>query len=267
MQSNIDKYKTDLTKLEDNGELLMLAMWLECRPEEFEAEYKKKLKNKYSEFLKTIPKFSRDYQNWYSESHAVIKQLIPDRLQDFIRLYEKPKGRKEIVYGNYVIEDYLQGLQVTSGGRVKVDKSAAVNQFKQQRAILKSANLRFDSSLFDIVQLVQADLLDSELDAARILQKNKFYRAAGAIAGVVIEKHLAQVCVNHKLVVTKKNPTISDFNDLLKNSVAVEVAQWRFIQHLGDLRNLCDHNKSKEPTNDDIEDLITGTEKITKTIF
>ena len=69
------------------------------------------------------------------------------------------------------------------------------------------------------------------------------------------------------MVVTKKNPTISDFNDLLKNSVAVEVAQWRFIQHLGDLRNLCDHNKSKEPTNDDIEDLITGTEKITKTIF
>lgn len=267
MQSNIDKYKSDLKKLESNGQLLWLAMQLECHAEEFENEYKKRLKNKYPSFLKTIPTFATDYQNWYSESHAVIKQLIPDRLQDFIRLYEKPKGRKEVVYGNYVIEDYLQGLTVTYGGRVKLDRSAAMPQFKQQFAILKSANQKFDSSLFDIVQLVQADLLDSELDAARVLQKNKFYRAAGAIAGVVIEKHLAQVCTNHKLVITKKNPTISDFNDLLKNSTTVEVAQWRFIQHLADLRNLCDHNKSKEPTNDDIEDLITGTEKITKTIF
>jgi len=181
----------------------------------------------------------------------------------FIRLYEKPKGRKNIEFGSYVIEDYLQGMRITrSGGtEVIVDKSAAIPQFDQQVAILKSAEARFDSSLFDIKQLVQADLLDSEVDAAKLLLKNKFFRAAGAICGVVIEKHLAQVCENHGLKLQKKYPTISDFNELLKNNSVIDVPQWRFIQHLGDLRNLCDHNKGKEPTAEEIEDLIAGTDK------
>jgi hypothetical protein len=65
----------------------------------------------------------------------------------------------------------------------------------------------------------------------------------------------------------KKNPTINDFNELLKQNEIVEVPQWRFIQHLGDLRNLCDHNKTKEPTNAEIADLINGVDKISKTLF
>lgn len=269
MKSNLEKYKKQLKTLEDKGVLLLNAMQLECHPEEYSKLYKEALKEKYQDYIKKIPSFSTDYQSWYSEAHAVIKQLIPDRLIDFTRYYEKSKTRKDISYGNYVIEDYLQKLKVTKEpyGEVKVGPYAAIPQFEQQLAILKSANQRFESSLFDIIQLVQADLLDSELDSARLLQKNKFYRAAGAIAGVVIEKHLAQICTNHSITISKKNPTISDFNDFLKNSAVIEVASWRFIQHLADLRNLCDHNKAKEPTNDDIEDLISGTEKITKTVF
>ena len=45
--------------------------------------------------------------------------------------------------------------------------------------------------MFDIRQLVQADLFDSELDAADELGKKKFTRAAGALAGVVLERHLS----------------------------------------------------------------------------
>lgn len=267
MKSNLEKYKAELDALVHTGTLLFTALQHECLPEQFEAAYKERLGGGYEEFINTLPRFASDFQKWYSESHAVIKQLIPDRLSDFVRLYEKPKNRREITGSSYVIEDYLQGITVTRGGQTLVSLGSAIAPFEQQLAILKSAQGRFKSSLFDIKQLVQADLLDSELDAARLLQKNKFYRAAGAIAGVVIEKHLAQVCVNHSVPITKKNPAISDLNDLLKNSSVIEVPQWRFIQHLGDLRNLCDHNKSKEPGNTEIEDLIIGTEKITKTLF
>lgn len=269
MKSNLEKYKLELAALVKQGGRLELAMTYDCHKEEFEKVYKTRLKEKdeYKTFVEKLPRFESEYQKWYSEAHSVVKQLIPDRLNDLVRLYEKPKTRKEISYGNYVIEDYLQGLQVKRMGEVVVSKSAAISQFSQQLAILKSAEGRFESSLFDIQQLVQADLLDSELSAAKLLCKNGFYRAAGAITGVVIEKHLAQVCKNHNIAVGKKHPTISDLNDLLKNSSAIEVSQWRFIQHLGDLRNLCDHNKGKEPNSTEIDDLISGTEKITKTIF
>jgi hypothetical protein len=267
--SNLERYKADLAKLVRRGELLLAAMYQETLPDQFEKTYKKALGEKYDAFVKALPGFKQVYQRWYSESCALIKQLLPDRLQDFVRHYEKPKARKDITWTNYVIEDYLQGLRVTRGYQkeVVVDSQAAIPQFEQQRAILHAAQGRFESSLFEIRQLVQADLLDSELDAARMLQKNKFYRAAGAIAGVVIEKHLGEVCVNHQIIVSKKNPTIGDLNDLLKNSSVFDAPRWRSIQYLADLRNLCVHNKDKEPVNDQIDDLITGAEKLVKTLF
>jgi hypothetical protein len=150
--------------------------------------------------------------------------------------------------------------------KIKVDSSAALPKFKQQLAILKAAKNRFESSLFEIRQLVQADLFDSEIEAAYELLKNKFLRAAGAVAGVILEKHLLQVCENHTIKISKKNPGISDLNELLKSESVIDIPQWRHISFLGDIRNLCDHNKAKEPTSEQTKDLIDGTAKVIKTI-
>jgi hypothetical protein len=268
MASNLDRYKKDLDALLAKGERLHLAMQAENLPR-FEEAVKKEYGDKANEVLKSLPHFAGAYQPWYSEAKVLIKQLLPDRLADFVRYYEKPKPRKDITYENYRIEDYLQGLEVTSGWQKEkvVGRDAAIPHFQQQLAILKSVKARFESSLFDIRQLVQADLFDSELDAANELAKNKFTRAAGALAGVVLERHLAQVCDNHGLKVTKKAPGIADLNDALKDAGVVEVPQWRFIQHLADIRNLCDHNKKTEPTTPQVDDLIAGVMKTTKTLF
>jgi hypothetical protein len=112
-----------------------------------------------------------------------------------------------------------------------------------------------------------ADVLDSELEGASVLARNKFLRAAGALAGVVLERHLGQVCENHALKLQKNNPTINDLNNALKEAEVIDVPQWRFIQHLGDIRNLCDHDKKVEPTGGQIDDIVSGVGKITKTVF
>jgi hypothetical protein len=67
--------------------------------------------------------------------------------------------------------------------------------------------------------------------------------------------------------VTKKDPSISDLNDLLKSADVFDVPQWRSVQFLADIRNLCDHDKKVEPTVGQVTDLIAGVEKITKTVF
>lgn len=248
MATNLDKYNADLDSLLSKGTNLLNAIQAECYPEEFQAQAEKKLgsKPKAKAFIASMPTFNTDYQTWYSEARAVIKQLLPDRLADFIGHYEKPKNRKELTYTTYRIEDALRGLRATRGGDVVVDRDAAISHMTQQFEILRSAKARFKSSLFD--QLVMADLLDSELDAAKELAKKKFLRAAGAIAGVVLEKHLRQVCDNHDVKVTKADPGISHLNDLLKSAEVIETPQWRNIQYLGDLRNMCDHAKGVEPT-------------------
>ena len=267
MTTNLDRYKKDLSELIKKGNKLHNAIQFYCLPKEFTKQVIDELGDKADEFIANIPSFLDDYQKWYSEALVLIKQLLPDRLIDFIRYYEKPKGRKDITYENYRIEDCLQNLIIYRGLQKVLGPEAAIPHFQQQLAILNSVDARFESSLFDIRQLVQADLFDSELEAATELNNKKFSRAAGALAGVVLERHLGQVCDNHNINIRKRNPTISDFNDALKKSEVIEIVQWRFVQSLGDIRNLCDHDKKVEPTTDQVDDLISGTMKIIKTMF
>lgn len=229
--TNLDRYKKDLDALVKNGEQLEISIQVECHPEDFKNLLKKQFGDKAPDVIKSLPNFTGEYQRWYSETKALIRQLLPDRLANFVQHYEKPKARKDITYESYRIEDFLQGLSVTRGWeKVKVvGPDAAIPHFRQQLAILKAVSARFESSLFDIRQLVQADLFDSEIEAARELAKKKFLRAAGAVAGVVLEKHLRQVCDNHAVTVSKKAPGISDLNDLLKSADVLDVPQWRFI--------------------------------------
>lgn len=219
---------------------------------------------------KTLPIIQHEYQQWYSESLACVTQLLPAREQDFIGYYRPDKVRKDITYANYTMSDYLKGLTVTRTYGAQKDKvvgpDAAFHPLQQQVQIVKAARQRLDSSLFDIRSLVQADMFDNELDAAQELNKKGFERGAGALAGVVLEGHLLTVCEQHKIT-PNKNPSISDLNDLLKKNDILDIANWRFVQHLGDLRNLCDHKKSNDPTKDQMNELIEGARKIIKTIF
>lgn len=268
MIKNIDSYKKDFDRLVDLGNTLQNSIKYECFPKLLKDDFEKNHKEKAQDFLEEFPDFKTEYQSWYTESLVLIKQLLPDRLTDFIRYYEKPKTRNRISVENYTIEDYLQGLRIKNGiGEVLADPSAGISRFTQQLAILKSISKRFESSLFEIRQIVQADLFDDEISSARELLKHKFIRAAGAIAGVVLEKHLGNICSSHNIKVAKKTPTIADYNDMLKKEGVFDVSNWRFIQFLGDIRNSCDHNKDTEPTKEQVKDLIDGVDKIIKTRF
>lgn len=259
MTSKFDSLKTELASLIDQGELLWFSMAKAVGqlPPKMEKEMEKKGTK--------LPHFDLEYDTWYSEALRVVKQIIPDRTEDFIKQYKDDK-RKNIDRATYVISDYLLGLKIERWSEIAVDRSAAVLKMQRQNSILKSAEKRFDSALFDIQEIMQAELFDSELETARELAKKGFFRPGGAVAGVVLEKHLGHACQSHGLKSRKSHPSIADFNDLLKEAGAIDTPKWRFIQHLGDLRNLCDHNKDREPTKDDVLELVEGVEKVIKTV-
>lgn len=271
MESNIEKYENDFNKLKTQATQLHMAMQNECEPEQFKKAVNKNYNDikKTNAYIKTLPDFKTEYQSWYSETKTLIKQLLIERYDDFKKYYETPKGRKDVTYENYTIEDYMLGLSITRGydGKVVAEPKAAIPKFRQQIAIFESLASRFKSSLYEIKALVQSDLFDSELDAASELLKHKYYRSSGALSGIVLEKHLKEICINHNIKLIKKTPVISDYNEALKASEIIDVPTWRFIQHLADIRNLCDHSKDEEPTADQIKDLITGIDKIIKTVF
>jgi hypothetical protein len=265
MTTNLDKYRKDLGVLLALGEEMSTDLSLRSMNE------KSALKKDHKEVAKKLEgSFERNYQRWYTESSAVVRQLIPDRIEEFQSLYRGDPKRKGINAITYWVQDWLNGIRAQTdryGKKYFDDFAVVVMRFQTQMAILRAVEARFTSSLFDIRQLVQADLFDSELEAARDLKKNGFLRGAGAMAGVVVERHLAQVCSNHAITTKKQHPTISDFSDLLKNGGVLDVPAWRQLRRLGDLRNLCDHNKHREPTLEEVEELISGVEKITKTLY
>lgn len=260
MESNITRFKDELKALIHEGELLRLSLALDLQLANKETE--KKLREM------ELPNFKEDYERWYSLSMQVVKQVLPDRLSDFVKQYKDEK-RKQTDFLTYGVSDYMIGLRITRGlaQETVVDGEAAYPKFDQQLNILKSAQARLESSLFDMLEVLQADLFDNELDAATELAKKGFLRGAGAVAGVVLERHLGHVCGKHDLKTRKKAPTINDFNQMLKDGSVIDTPMWRFIQHLGDLRNLCDHSKGREPSSGEVNDLISGVTKVIKTLF
>jgi len=188
-------------------------------------------------------------------------------VDDFISLYKRLKARKEINLENYVIEDYLLGLSVTQGEKVIAGPIGAIPKFYQQLNILKSVKRGFESSLYQLKEILLADLFDSELEAAKELSKQGFQRGAGSLAGVVLEKHLANICSNHSIKFAKNRAAINKLNSLLKDNEIIDMKTWRFVQHLADLRNMAVHDKEQAPTKEDIQELIQGVEKISKTVL
>ncbi len=206
--------------------------------------------------------FLSNYEAWYTKALMVIKQITPDRVPDFVVLYSNPK-RKEVSFSTYCISDALRTLQHQSNWYGPWSaKFCMLSQVNMLQACLD----KFDSKIYDLQTILQADIFDSEIESAKHLLKMGFLRAAGAICGVVLENHFKGVCKNRNISIQKKNPTIADYNDALKDC-AYDTVEWRRIQRLGDIRNLCDHSKDREPTKDEVEELISGTERTTKTIY
>ena len=212
----------------------------------------------------------RKYQAWYTRSLPLVKLLAPERLEEFVKLYEADPKRKQLSAQTYALQDYFRGFGLVADymGAYPFDvKNVAFMRLCSQRDIVFALVERLADSLSDIQGMVQADLFDSELDAARELAKNGHLRAAGAVAGVVLESHLGEVSRRHGVGMRKKDATIGDYNDALKRENVADLPNWRWVQRLGDLRNLCTHKKNREPTVDEVNELIEGTDKALKVFF
>lgn len=187
-----------------------------------------------------IDDFSVNYEKFYTLSLKIVKSLSPERLDDFVKQYKDEK-RKVVSVANYLISDAIVGYKHTYGN---YDRSSALPRLKTQISILKAIKDNISNLINDIDTLVRADLFDSELESAAHLLSRGHGRASGAVAGVVLETHLANFAERHGYNSRKKHSTIADYNEFLKSEGIIEITTWRRIQSLGDIRNLCDHQKA-----------------------
>lgn len=215
---------------------------------------------------KSEASFTFDFQKWYSKALPVVRKLAADRYEEFKHYYEPDPKRKDLGYGSYVIHDFIKGVAPNRHRFPGFDtRKQVVQGFLNQIAILSAIVNRLDSVLADIESHMFADLKDAELATANTLLKIS-PRAAGSLAGVVLEAHLQRVATSHGVKIAKKSPTIADLNDPLKQDGVYETATWRKIGYLADLRNLCSHKKDIEPTAVQVMELIEGVNWAVKNV-
>lgn len=210
--------------------------------------------------------FRVDYQSWYTRALRAVHSLAPDRYEEFRKYYEPDPKRKDLGYGSYVIQDYMKNVAPSGVYYRDFDtKKQAAQGMMNQLAILGSLTTRIESVLTNIEAHLQADLQDAELATARSLIKIS-PRAAGALAGVILETYLQRVAEAHGVKVSKKNPTISDLNDPLKQAEVYDTSVWRKISYLADLRNLCSHKKSTDPSPEQALELVEGVDWVSRNV-
>jgi hypothetical protein len=262
---NVKQIEEDLSRLEKEGIRVYFAMIRETFGEEaFRKELEKTEEIDVEDVFKNLPYPAFAYEEWYSQALPAVKDLLPDRYGTFVSLYEPAAARETINAATYSIQDYFRSIEVLQGGLSIASRKDALPLVAKQIGIVKSAVSRIRSGLSNIRRLVEADIFDDEIDAARALLSKGFVRAAGVVTGVILEKRLSAMCRDRGIAIGKKNPTISDLNEELRSNGVYDIARWRHVAMLADYRNLCSHDRGAEPTEAQVLDLIEGTERLVR---
>ena len=219
------------------------------------------------EDIKDIIEFRTVYQRWDTQSLKIVQTLAADKYEQFVNYFLTSPNRKLLEAS---IQDYVQGMGQAKDAytdELPFDPHELARiRFLNQLQVLDELSYRVESVLADVENHLFAELQEKELEAANGLKKIDL-RAAGSLAGVVLERHLQRVAANHSVAVPKQETTIRDLNDPLKLGKAYDFSTWRKIQMLGDLRNLCSHQRNGNPTKEQVEDLIAGVNSIIKSVL
>ena len=195
------------------------------------------------------------YQRWYCAGKTILEKNQPSRLREFEDAY-LPVGKNPVAG----IKQLLNKRHLS-----KEEQFSLMDILNVQFEILAAVPTHLRYSIYDIELTVSSVLMGDEISASQHLLKKGFLRAAGVLAGVVLERHLKTLLKKHTTPVKfKEKDTLSQLNELCKETVYDQVT-WRKVQHLTDLRNLCGHDKLREPTKDEVTELIKGVFVIVRT--
>lgn len=110
-------------------------------------------------------------------------------------------------------------------------------------------------ALFEVKNLIEAELFDDFLEQAEQLLKAGYYQPAAVIAGSVLEDGLRKLCEKHNIPLPDK-PKLDWMNsELAKHGVYNKLTQKK-ITSLADLRNNAAHGKWNEFEKTDVEEML-----------
>ena len=195
----------------------------------------------------------RNYQKFYLAGLHFVKEFVPEKETEFCESYEAKESRD--LEG---IMDYFQFRR----SQYKREKDEIIerflNRFEIQRSILTAIPFIAKIKEIKLREIISADFVDREIEEAELLFNKGHHRAAGALAGVALERHLKTLCDKYQIDYQKKD-TIEPLVEKLYNKSKIELSQMKNIQHLASIRDKCDHPADVEKS--EIKELIERVKK------
>jgi len=207
--------------------------------------------------------FELGYQRWYTRALPLMQQLAEDRYAEFQGYYEADPRRMTVRPYNYAIQDYLRGEKPDHPG---FDHRREVARcFASQLAILKSVCERLEWQALDTEDQLGRSLQLAALETARELIRVS-ERAAGALAGSVLQGYLGALAAKHKLKLRKSSP-LRELADALKTAKVLDIPVWSQATWLAEIRERCLTAEGTVPTKLQVRDLIDGTHWLLTNVF
>ena len=230
------------------------------------------------------------YQAWYTKALRIIRQLYPERADDFQAHYRELLALQRFTPSLPWYRKALHVMQRLTAGRSQDAKDHAseghsrtrpvapetgrqtclgmtitpngemipslrltfLAHFGQQLRILSAVRDGLAYVLADLHSTLYGDVANHVLAAVYRLVQQGHGRAAGTLAGVLLELHLAHVAAKYRVAMGAKAPDINMLNTALKRGGIYDGEIWHSIQRLGALRDDWVDAARRDPTVDEL---------------
>lgn len=167
--------------------------------------------------------FAQHYQVWYTGCRTLVAANMPDRLDELVSTYDEYLA-KFIKYENMA---HYQQL-------------TAVRQIALIQALVDAVPQHLEIQLHNIDLLLAQSYVRDQLSEAQVLLDAGYTRSAGALAGVLLERHLKLLCDSQQPPIPY-NPKdgIGTLNTLLQKQSVYDKAQETRVDLMRQVRNKC----------------------------
>jgi len=213
-------------------------------------------------------------ENIIKKLDAVLKECGEYRFDYSKYDTDPPAEYKLYVYGLLctAIDNYCPPNSIQSHNAVtiisKTDlnvSSSVVSAIKRLYGIVEGIRFSYQNTLFeDIKAIVRADVFEDFIEMAEYLLSERYIGPASVVIGIVLEGHLKQLCVRHKIDTTFEKDGVSlpkraeSLNSDLLSQKVYDKGDSKQVTAWLDIRNKGAHGEWDKITKEQVDLMIRG---------
>ena len=203
--------------------------------------------------------FIRLYAAWYAQAAQLVHDFLPESTFDVFK--------NAHIDGVYSPKSYCE----SSSDMGVTGKKVMKKRLNFMLGVFSTIRPRLEKTIFQLYSEIRTKVFTSELDACKsLLEQAKDrrkagentelpVRATGAIAGVVLERHLVSVASGRGITI-KPRATLGSLVKTLADGQVIDSMYEDRLKACTKIRNKCDHALKDKPTVEDVQHLINETE-------